>query len=334
MRRVGFEMRYVGFVCLAAILSIHAAYAELPKTLEEYQGQVTAGASDPKVATKLFFDGIFVYLSGEKDLGKQFITELSRYKEWSESNHRMLLERMDSMPHIYRSYAAGATPDNAYEMDPQSYELVFSGEVNLKPYADKAEGDFAKLFVTSGGADAPRSLTLQRNNAGQYKVYEFSSLNLDIRPVKAAPDTSLGDSKDPKWVMRRFFEGILLYSDGKVEEGTAMIVSVCTRKTLDSRIFTDYMKTRPWMFGGFMKGTSPDDGYKFDRANWELNYAEEIKPPSKLGERTRAVLKHSGAAVTKPIYLIVDERGEYRIADYGNVYSSCQLPKNPDAGNF
>ncbi|MEI6503991.1 MAG: hypothetical protein WCP21_23510, partial [Armatimonadota bacterium] len=227
-------MRSVAFICLVGLLSVRFACADLPKSLEEYQGQVTAGASDPKTATKLFFDGLFVYLSGEKDLGKQLIMEMSRYKEWSENNHRMLLERMESMPHIYRSYAAGATPDNAYQMDPQSYELVFSGEVNLKPYADKAEGEFAKLFVRSGGADAPRSLTLQRNNAGQYKVYEFSSLNLDIRPVKAAPDASLADSKDPKWVMRRFFEGILLYTDGKLDEGTAMITSVTTTKTIQS----------------------------------------------------------------------------------------------------
>lgn len=327
-------MRTLLVTMLLALVLLSAAQAELPKTLEEFQGQIAAGASDPKVATKLFFDAIFVYQSGDKELGKQLIMEGSRYKEWTESNHRMLLERMDSMPHIYRSYASGATPDNAYAMDPQQYELVFSGEVNLKPYDDKASGEFAKLFIRSGGADAPRSLTFQRNNAGQYKVYEFSSINLDIRPVKAAPDTALEESKDPKWVMRRFFEGILLYTDGKVEEGTALITSVTTSKTLQSRIFTEYMKTRPWMFGGFMKGTSPDTGYKFDRENWELNYVEEIKPPAKPGERTRALLKHSGADTPKPIYLTIDERGQYRIADYSNVYSSVRLPKDPNAGNF
>ena len=325
------KMLLSGMLWLAVVA---VAHAELPKTLEEFQAQVGAQANDPKLAVRLFMDGIHVYLSGEKDLGKQFIMEMSRYKEWNESQHRMLLERMDSMPHIYRSYAEGATPENHYEMDPQSYELVYSGEVNLKPYDDKPEGDFAKLFIRSGGADAPRSLTLQRNNAGLYKVYEFSSLNLDIRPPKAAPDASLGDSKDPKWVMRRFFEGILLYIDGKEQEGIATITSVTTSKTIRSRVFTDYMKTRPWMFGGFMKGTSPDNGYKFDRANWELNYAEEIKPPAKPGERTRALLKHSGADFPKPIYLIQDERGEYRISDYANVYSSCRLPKDPNEGNF
>lgn len=315
-------------------VGVGGAQAELPTSLEQFQEQITAKAGDPKGATGLFFDAIYVYLSGEKDLGKQLIMEMSRYKEWSESQHRMLLERMESMPHIYRSYAVGATPDNAYEMDPQKYELAFHGEVDLKPYVDKGEGEFAKLFIRSGGADSPRPLVLQRNNQGQYKVYEFSSLNLDIRPVKAPPDTSLPESKDPRWVMKRFFEGILLYTDGKTEEATALMTSVCVSKQIRSRIFLDYLKTRPWMFGGFMKGTSPDNGYKFDRANWELNYVEQIKPPAKAGERTRALLKHSGADVPKPIYLIQDERGEYRISDYANVYSNCRLPADPNAGNF
>jgi hypothetical protein len=321
---------------VVAVIAVAAgvAHAELPTTLEEFQTRVADQASDPQKAVKLFFDGIFIYLSGEKELGKQCIIEMSRYKEWTESQHRMLLERMESMPHIYRSYAEGATPDNAYEMNPQDYKLVYHGEVNLKPYTDRDEGAFAKLFIVSGGADAPRSLTLQRNNAGQYKVYEFSTINLDIRPIKPPPDASLGESKDPKWVMRRFFEGIILVTEGQEQEGIAKITSVTTSKTITSRIFLDYMKTRPWMFGGFMKGTSPDNGYKFDHANWELNYVEEIKPPSKPGERTRAVLKHSGADISKPIYLIQDERGEYRISDYSNVYSSCRPPADPNAGNF
>lgn len=328
-------MRTLTAVGLLLAVALGVAQAELPKTLEEFQAQVAEKATDPKGATKLFFDGIFIYLNGEKELGKLCIMEMSRYKEWGESQHRMLLERMESQPYIYRSYAKGATPDNGYQMDPNEYELVFHGEVNLKPYTDKDEGAYAKLFVRSGGADSPRSLTLMRNSQGQYKVYEFSTINVGVRPPKAALDPSLPESKDPKWVMRRFFEGIFTFCDGKYDEGAAIINAVSTHKDLyDSRIFVDYMKTRPWMFGGFVKGTTPDNGYKFDRANWELNYVEDIVPCEKPGGRTRALLKHSGADIPKPIYLTMDERGEYRISDYGNVYSSCRPPKDPNEGNF
>lgn len=323
---------WIAAVVLVMVAGV--AQAELPKTLEEFQARIATDAGNPQKAVKLFFDGIHIFQLGQQDVGKQCIMEMSRDKDWKTPSQRMLLERMVSMPHIYRSYAAGATPENHYEMNPNEYALVFHGEPNMKPYGDKPEGAFCKLFVRSGGADAPRSLTLQRNNAGQYKVYEFSSINLDIRPPKAEPDASLENAKDPKWVMRRFFEGILLYIDGKEEEGVATITSVTTNKNITSRVFTDYMKTRPWMFGGFMVGTSPETGYKFDRENWELNYAEEIKPPAAPGERTRALLKHSGADVPKPIYLVQDERGEYRISDYANVYSNCRLPVDPNAGNF
>jgi hypothetical protein len=170
------------------VVIVGIAHAELPKTLEEFQARVVAEASDPQKAVKLFFDGIFIYLSGEKDLGKLCIMEMSRYKEWNESQHRMLMERMRTQPYIYRSYAEGATPQNKYEMNPQDYKLVFSGEPNMKPFDDKPQGDYCKLFVKSGGADSPRPITLQRNSAGQYKVYDFSSINLGVRPPASAAD--------------------------------------------------------------------------------------------------------------------------------------------------
>lgn len=178
------------WIVVAAVVAVAAgaAYAELPTTLEEFQARVTDQASDPQKAVKLFFDGIFIFLSGEEQLGKDCIIEMSRYKEWSESQHRMLLERMKSQPWIYRSYAKGATPQNKYDMNPQEYELVFHGEPNMKPYADKEAGAFCKLFVISGGADNPRSVTLQRNKAGLYKVYEFSSINLGVRPPASDQD--------------------------------------------------------------------------------------------------------------------------------------------------
>lgn len=176
------------FALVVAVIVPSLAQAALPKTLDEFKAQVAAQASDPQKAVKLFFDGIFVFLSGDQQLGKDCIMEMSRDKQWSGSQHRMLLERMKTQPWIYRSYAAGATPANKYEMNPQDYKLVFKGEPNMKPYDDKEAGEYCKLFVVSGGADNPRPITLQRNRDGLYKVYEFSSINLGVRPPASEKD--------------------------------------------------------------------------------------------------------------------------------------------------
>ncbi len=161
------------------------AYAELPDSFEVFQEQVAEKAKDPRQAAKLWFDAVFVYLTIDKELGKQMILEMSRYKDWGAPTNRRFIERLDTQSHIFFSYGKGSTPENGYTMDPNDYELVFHGETNLKPYADRDEGAFAKLFVVSGGADFPRSMTFQRNRNGEYKVYEFSSIYVGVRPPKA-----------------------------------------------------------------------------------------------------------------------------------------------------
>ena len=79
------------------------------------------------------------------------------------------------------------------------------------------------------------------------------------------------------------------------------------------------------MFGGFVKGTTPEGDYKFDAANWDLDYAR-LPQAVGAGKETTASLRHSGADFPKPVYLACDERGEYRIRSYANVYTSCRLP--------
>ena len=46
----------------------------------------------------------------------------------------------------------------------------------------------AKLFVACGGADTPRPIQLARNNAGQWKVVNFSSLTVGVKPRPSVAD--------------------------------------------------------------------------------------------------------------------------------------------------
>ena len=150
------------------------AHAELPKTLEEFQQRVTDEASDAKAAVKLWFDAVFVYTTVDKDLGAEMITLMMKDKDWK-GRKNYFNRDLDEQPYIFRSYAKGATPENNYEMDPNNYELEFTRE-DRKPYPDKEEGEYVKLWLKCGGADIDRPIEMQKNIRGEYKAYNILSL--------------------------------------------------------------------------------------------------------------------------------------------------------------
>lgn len=129
----------------------------------------------------LWFTAVYTYLYKDQLLGQQCILEMDRYKEWDSRTFRLFRERLRDIPYVFNSYCKGTSPDNQYTIDPDKFEIVFKGDVNRKPYEDRAAGEFVKVTVISSGADNPRSMTLQRNNKGEYKVYEFSSIFVGIR---------------------------------------------------------------------------------------------------------------------------------------------------------
>lgn len=150
------------------------AQAELPQSLEELQARIATEALKPRGAAKLWFDAVFVYTNVDKDLGARMITEMSYDKHWQKTQ-RYLPKTLDESPYVFRSYAVGATPENDYAMDPQAYELTVVRE-DARPYGDKPENEFVKLFVRSSGATNPRPMTFRRNTRGEYKAYEVGAI--------------------------------------------------------------------------------------------------------------------------------------------------------------
>ena len=165
-------------IVVAAAFAAPAA-AELPKSLEELQARIASEARTPRGAAKLWFDAVFVYTHVDKELGAQMITEMSYDKHWQKTQ-RYLPKTLEESPYVFRSYAAGATPENDYAMDPQSYELTVVRE-NAKPYGDKPANDYVKIFVSSSGASTPRPMTLRRNARGEYKAYEVGAIYTMVR---------------------------------------------------------------------------------------------------------------------------------------------------------
>ncbi len=329
-----------GIVVLAALLS-GMAHAALATSLAEFQAQITAKASDPKAAVKLWFDAVYVYTGGNKELGEQLITEMCKDKEWKRSTS-YFINALDNQPHIFASYAKGTSPANRYQMDPSNYELVFEGSVNQKPFADKAEGEYVKLFVRSSGADNARPITLQRNNSGQYKFYEFSSICVGVRPPQQAEqlDESVPASKDPAGAFKYWLQGILKYLGGDTENGLKQMNAVLKEKLKESDLryaFHDALSPqKAYIWRSYVKGTKPDDGYQVpDIGAIEVDtYFQPGEAPTATSTNIRMFVRSTGADSGRPLKLTHDSRGEWRITEYSSFCVGVRAPKNPNDGNF
>ena len=88
-----------------------------------------------------------------------------------------------SKAHVWRSYCKGATPENQYKVESiEDIELMPHGDMNWKPFVDRDEGAFCKFAIRSNGADLPRYVTMEKDDRGEWRMYEFSSLCLGVRP--------------------------------------------------------------------------------------------------------------------------------------------------------
>ena len=87
--------------------------------------------------------------------------------------------RDPEMQHIFRSFAAGTSPENDYRMSPDNFNLVVVNKLQ--------EQGYLRFFLQSSGADSPRPVWVKEfdglwytiNNAGTY---------VEVRQPKAFTD--------------------------------------------------------------------------------------------------------------------------------------------------
>lgn len=85
------------------------------------------------------------------------------------------VQRLDSQPWIFRSYAEGASPENNYAMDPANFAL------RVTKIEDGSDGG-RNVWLQSGGADSPRRMYLKRGSIDNlYYLEHFGNLYVDIR---------------------------------------------------------------------------------------------------------------------------------------------------------
>lgn len=173
------NMRRMGFlVCAALLVGVSAASAKLPRDVDEFRERQRTEATKPDGAVKLWFEAIYLYSAeGTRDAGRKMLNLAMVDEQWEKNTY--FVDRLRTKAHIFRSYAKGATPDNAYKMDPNEFALSI-----VTSQADTFREGAWRVMLQSSGSDKARPVVLVKGNDGLWKVQTYNDIYGDVQAPK------------------------------------------------------------------------------------------------------------------------------------------------------
>ena len=150
----------------------------LPQTLEALRALPEAKLDTAFKTTALTILALSRYES-DPQTAYAMLSWLKGPEDFSTSEKSFLQDRLRGKEYKVRSFFEGATPENDYTPQ-QPYTVV----VSENPYSYENKG-YAKLFVTSGGADSPREILLREAKDGKWYLWDQFILS-DIRQPESA----------------------------------------------------------------------------------------------------------------------------------------------------
>ena len=144
---------------------VEVSFDRIPETVEEF-------CALPQPSLTIEFDvaaltvlALCVYpVNREQSLA--MLDVLKGPKPLTEYEKQFIRDRFMDSDYVPRSYFKGAAPDNDYKVD-----APFVVAVEENPYTYSDEG-YAKLYLTSGGADSPRYVQLRHAKDGKWYLWE------------------------------------------------------------------------------------------------------------------------------------------------------------------
>ena len=140
-------------------------FASLPTSLEEFKALPQAAMSTP-FETAAMTVLAFCYYPQNKELSLQMVDFLKGPRPLSGVEKSFISDRFRDSDYIPRSYFEGSTPQNDYTPS-EPYTIV----VSESPYSYQNE-NYATLYITSGGADSPRSVQMRKAKDGKWYLWE------------------------------------------------------------------------------------------------------------------------------------------------------------------
>ena len=148
-------------------------FYDLPETLEAFKVMAEAKQDTPFGTAALTVLAFCVYPKN-KELSLRLLDFLRGPRPLSVMDKQFIADRFRDKDYVPRSYFEGATPQNDYQ-PAEPYTIA----VSENPYSYQNEG-YATLYITSGGADSPRSVQLRLAKDGKWYLWEQYIL-ADIR---------------------------------------------------------------------------------------------------------------------------------------------------------
>ena len=162
------------------------APAGLPANFSEFKSRCQSVARSPEGAVKMYFDAVFCYLEpGRRTEASKMLRYIMHADAgWESSQRYVTFARRLKDPashYIFRSFAAGTSPENGYRMSPEKYSLVFSDT--------SQEADYVRVFLISSGSDSRRIVWVKQYQDGLWYVINNADTYLKVRdPVSYRPD--------------------------------------------------------------------------------------------------------------------------------------------------
>ncbi|MBR2029066.1 MAG: hypothetical protein IKA10_08800 [Oscillospiraceae bacterium] len=155
-------------------------FDSMPATAEEFK-KLPQAAMDTPFKTAAMTVLAFTYYPVDKEMSLEMLDFLKGPRPLSPMEKQFIADRFMDKDYVPRSYFEGAKPENDYE-PAEPYTIT----VSENPYSYQNEG-YATLYISSGGADSPRSVQLRKAKDGKWYLWE-QFLLADIRkPASADP---------------------------------------------------------------------------------------------------------------------------------------------------
>ena len=181
-------MEKISVLVLLALLVIAAACgvaeAKLPRDFQEFKERYQTEGRTIVGAAHLYFEAVFRYFdAGARDEASKMLRYamyLSMPLEQSNS-YATFVDRLKNQEHhhIFRSFAAGTSPENSYAMSPYDFKLSIVSKEKRQ--------DYTVLTLRSSGADHPRGVWMQEND-GLWYMTNNANTYMGVRDPKSAVD--------------------------------------------------------------------------------------------------------------------------------------------------
>lgn len=162
----------------------------LPSTYADFKERCRTAAVTPEGAVKMYFDAVFCYLDPARraEASKMLCYIMHTDANWEgNQRHVTFLRRLKdpSLHYIFRSFAAGTSPENGYRMSPDAYQLVFTRK-------DRQQ-DYIRVFLRSSGADSDCRVWVKQYPDGFWYVINNADTYAKVRDPAVS---DVGNSHD------------------------------------------------------------------------------------------------------------------------------------------